>query len=75
MHDIFNGHRFDYETQNKVYRAMRFFDSPDLDPTDSIEAIKELAPKAYRSNKKKSRVFKSTCDALVVTDETRGSEF
>ena len=63
------------ETREKIYTAMRFFDSPDLDPDESIAAIKELAPRAYRANKKKSRVFKSLCDALGVTDETQGSDF
>ncbi|MBQ3442122.1 MAG: hypothetical protein IJG33_02630 [Selenomonadaceae bacterium] len=48
---------------------------PTSTPQGSIAAIKELAPKAYRSNKKKNRVFKSICDALGVTDETRGSSF
>ncbi|MBR0288985.1 MAG: hypothetical protein IJQ82_08410 [Selenomonadaceae bacterium] len=67
--------RTDDATREKIYTAMRFFDSPDLDLTGSIAAIKELAPKAYRANKKKSRVFKALCDALSVTDETHGSEF
>lgn len=65
----------DGATADALYRAMRFFDSPDLDPADSIAAIKALAPRAYRANRKKSRIFKAICDALGITDESKGSYF
>ena len=67
--------RTDGATREKIYAAMRFFDSPGLDDIGGIAAIRELAPKAYRANKKKSRIFKSLCDSPGVTDETHGSEF
>ena len=77
MYQILEQHiaRSDDGTCEKIYAAMRFFDSPDCDTASSIAAIKELAPRAYRSNRKKSRVFKALCDALGVTDETKGSNF
>ena len=37
--------------------------------------LKYIAPKAYRPNKKKSRIFKLICGALGVTNETVGSKF
>ena len=52
----------------------------DPDPTDEdrasyIAALKKIAPKAYAPGKKLSRVFKSMCDALGITDESKGSDF
>ena len=40
-----------------------------------IEAIKRVAPKAYKEGRKPSRVFKQICQVLGVADETAGSEF
>lgn len=64
--------------RSDIHKAMELFTNPD--PTDDekaeyIEAIKRIAPHAYAPNKKLSRVFKGICDALGVTDETKGSEF
>lgn len=59
-------------------RAIDFFANPDLsdeDKQNSINAINQLAPKAYTPTKKPSRVFKALCVALGVADETTGSEF
>lgn len=61
------------ERYTLIQQAIRFFDNSDRET--GIEAIKELAPDAYKPHKKKSRVFKSLCDALGVTDETPGSQF
>lgn len=66
---------YDY---NDILKAICFFSNPDASERDResyIEAIKQLAPKAYAPNKKKSRVFKALCQALGVADETAGSDF
>lgn len=57
-----------------IYDAIRFFYDPNFEQ-EGIAAIKQLAPKAYAPNKKKSRVFKALCQALGVADETAGSDF
>ena len=56
-----------------IYDAIRFFYDPNFEQ-EGIAAIKQLAPKAYAPNKKKSRVFKALCQALGVADETAGSD-
>lgn len=61
-----------------VMKAISFFSNPNLNDNerkDCIEAINTLAPKAYTSTKKQSRVFKALCVALGVADETAGSDF
>lgn len=65
-----------YRTDNRnlIYGAIRFFYDPNYEEL-GIAAIKQLAPKAYAPNKKKSRVFKALCQALGVADETAGSDF
>ena len=40
-----------------------------------LAAINRMAPNVYHKGRKRSRIFKSICDALGVTDETKGSEF
>ena len=72
-HRIFSVLPYDAGRAEKITRAIRFFDNCDRE--EGIEAIRELVPDAYRPNRKKSRIFKALCDALGVTDETRGSEF
>ena len=55
-----------------------FFSQPDTSEEEQakyIETIKLIAPKAYAPNKKPSRVFKSICTELHVSDETAGSDF
>lgn len=55
-----------------------FFSQPDASEEEQakyIETIKFIAPKAYAPNKKPSRVFKSICTELHVSDETAGSDF
>ncbi len=75
---LHNGLGLDYEKYAKLEKAAALFTNPD--PTEEeraqyIEALNEIAPKAYAPGKKLSRVFKSLCDALGVTDESKGSDF
>lgn len=58
--------------------SMEFFANPSLDDYEKdrcIQALNELAPKAYAPGKKQSRVFKALCQALGVADESQGSDF
>ena len=67
-----------YSCRDLVISAISYFSEPkarERDVTRYIAAIKELAPKAYRANRKKSRIFKAMCDTLGITDETAGSDF
>lgn len=66
----------DYQ-RGMLLDAIDFFGFPDSTVAQErgIEAINELAPKAYRPGKKRSRVFKALCVALGVANETAGSEF
>ncbi len=56
-------------------RAINFFAIPKGDKASYIMAIQKLAPKAYAPNKKRSRIFKSLCDELGISDDTAGSDF
>lgn len=56
-------------------RAVNFFAIPKGDKSSYIAAIKELAPKAYAPNKKRSRIFKALCDELGISDDSAGSDF
>lgn len=67
-----------YDFYELARNAVNFFAEPNASSYEVesyIMAIKALAPKAYRANRKKSRIFKMICDELGVTDETAGSEF
>lgn len=72
-------HPMQYDNKDKYelfVRAINFFAyPPDADKTDAIEAIKELAPKAYAPGKKPSRIFRALCQEYGVVDESLGSEF
>lgn len=61
----------------RIYQAIRFFShrEDDIERGSFIEAINEIAPKAYAPGKKPSRIFKAICEALGVADNTAGSEF
>ena len=63
-----------YEMLEKV---VRFFSTPDSQDAqqEGIEAISQIAPKAYAQGRKLSRVFKAICVQLGIADETAGSEF
>lgn len=65
----------DEEKLGKIRRAVSFFAQPEDDQTLAIQAIESLAPGAYARGKKPSRIFKSLCDALKVSDDHAGSEF
>ena len=55
-----------------------FFSRTDADEEKQakyIEAIRLIAPKAYAPNKKPSRIFKSICTELHVSDDRAGSDF
>ena len=65
----------DFDTRDKIQRAILFFSNPSGDSDDYIQAIKDIAPKAYAPNKKPSRIFKALCDALGVTNNSAGSLF
>ena len=60
---------------HNIIQAIHFFTNPDDDCEDYITAINSIAPKAYRLNKKKSRIFKAICDTLDVSNDSAGSEF
>lgn len=67
-----------WDAYDSLEKAVCLFTNPD--PTDEerekyIKALKSIAPKAYSPTKKLSRVFRSLCDALGVTDDTKGSDF
>ena len=62
--DIINAGRYFYEEEND-----------DAETESYIASITRLAPRAYSETKKISRIFKSLCDALEVTDETANSNF
>ena len=75
---ILNSVGLDYEKYDKLETAAELFTNPD--PTDEdksryIAALEDIAPKAYAPGKKLSRVFKSLCDALGITDDSKGSDF
>lgn len=72
--DILSEAIYRADNSRPIYDAIRFFYDPNFEQ-EGIAAIKQLAPKAYAPNKKKSRVFKALCQALGVADETAGSDF
>ena len=56
--------------------AIRFFFNPEGDSKKyHLEKLNKIAPKAYHEGKKPSKIFKALCDALGVTDNTKGSKF
>lgn len=61
------------EQQCILQEAIRFF----LGASDKecVEALKEIAPRAYLEGRKKSRIFKVLCEDLGVADNKRGSAF
>ena len=74
LHDKIYG-TDDRHQRRLILNALRFFTDPYDDQDYSIDALNELAPRAYAPNKKKSRVFKALCKALGVVDDTAGSDF
>ena len=64
-----------YEQGEKIDCAISFFTHPDADHTLAIEALNELAPKAYAPRKKRSRIFRALCESLGVANDEAGSGF
>ena len=61
----------DYKAKSALHVAMLLFTEPDLTDDEkqaSINAIDMLAPKAYQPGKKITRVLRSLCQALGVTE-------
>ncbi|GHU51663.1 hypothetical protein AGMMS49975_05810 [Clostridia bacterium] len=66
----------DNDVDLQLPKVIKFFaeaDSPFQE--EYIAAIKAIAPKAYAPNKKPSRIFRSICDVLNITDDNAGSPF
>lgn len=64
------------ENFGKILRAAKWFSQPSYENIDIyLDSLKEIAPKAYRAGKKKSRIFKAFCDTIGITDNTSGSKF
>ena len=62
-------------TNDTLYNIVHLFSNPNDDQTESIAVINDIAPKAYRPNKKPSRIFRAICDKLGISDDNAGSEF
>ena len=66
----------DCDKLSLIERAICFFSRPNDKEADYfIDAINQLSPHAYAPRKKRSRIFKSICDSLGVTDLSAGSQF
>lgn len=66
----------DPEKWDNVKLAARFFTAPNSDYLyQYLDALNKIAPKAYHKGRKASKIFKAMCDALGVTDNTKGSNF
>lgn len=68
------------EKRALIYKGIRFFSYSAhfeelYDSEYILDAVKEIAPNAYKPGKKMSRVCKAWCQALGVADETAGSKF
>lgn len=79
MNPVRSCYSYNSEEYLRITRAIDFFATPP-DVVGSrrelgIEAINELAPKAYSPTKKLSRVFMALCEELGLADKTAGGEF
>ena len=63
---------YDYKMACRLFRTPHLSDDEKF---ESIMAIEKIAPGAYEYGKKPSRIYRSICDAIGVSDETRGSRF
>lgn len=64
----------DEDKWNKIMFASGFFTF--VNTADyHLDALKEIAPKAYHAGKKPSKIFKDFCKALGLVDNTAGSQF
>lgn len=75
IHEDLDGLNFTGDMMRDIlyFFAGRWYSDEERD--GYIEAIKRVAPKAYKEGRKLSRVFKQICQALGVADETAGSAF
>ena len=69
-----------YEEAEMIENTIMLFDNPNDSDYEyckkiAINSVSQLAPKAYAEGKKLSRVFRHLCDALGISDETKGSAF
>ena len=64
----------EYDKRRDALTASKFFIEPEY-RSRHIDALNKVAPKAYREGKKITRIFKAFCDAIGITDETKGSKF
>ena len=64
----------EHDKRRDALTASKFFTEKDY-RNKYIDALNKVAPKAYREGKKITRVFKAFCDAIGITDETKGSKF
>ena len=65
----------DKEKRGLLNQTINFFAIPKGEKGAYVRAIQTLAPKAYASHKKRSRIFRALCDELGVSDDTAGSDF
>lgn len=56
-------------------QAIKFFTKPNSTNIELyLDKLNKIAPKAYHAGKKQSKIFKAMCDALGITDNTKGSK-
>lgn len=79
--DIVDDKFCEFDLDNRWYQlrdAISWFcSSSEEQASDAggLQAVKDLAPKAYAPGKKVSRAFRAFCNELGVADETAGSDF
>jgi len=65
-----------HQEKENILDAVSYFSTPIPEKKAKyLETLKAIAPNAYAPGKKPSRIFKSLCDALGVTDNTANSDF
>ena len=73
---MYNTH--DFFKSSTILLAIRYFSDVNAIPDAKaiyLDALNEIAPKAYAPGKKKSRIFMALCSALGVADMSANSEF
>ena len=66
--------RSDYDNMVNIQRLREYVLRTEIDD-DIIDALKKIDAKAYKTGKKKTRVFRDCCKALGIADESAGSDF
>ena len=67
--------RMSDENRRHLLNIITFFTSAKEFRKLYINDMNAIAPEAYKPGRKMSRIFKSVCDAVEVTDESPGSDF